>query len=278
VFRIGEGSMGLRDAKFNRTFWTAILFELFERGGWYAVLSVLGVYWSLEVGLSDDQIGTLLALNYAVLFLVPIIAPIAEKLGYRVALAIAFSMMIAGHSTLLVANSFPTIAIGLLSVALGGAFFKPVISANVARASSESQRDMAYRIYYASINVGATLFPFLFGVYLKMTGASNGTVFLLPVILFLTSFGILALFFRPPPAPQGRTVRQALNNLLEVRKDPLFLLLLVLYSGFYFVYAMTAGFLPIYFVQYVASPIWFTIAFLAVVNPLTIVLSGVPVS
>ena len=87
---------------FTGNFWTAISMEFLERGAYYGVMSVLGVFLILTpleggLGFSKEQAGAILGTIPPLLYLLPIIAgAIADRYGNRKVLCFAFTLKILG--------------------------------------------------------------------------------------------------------------------------------------------------------------------------------------
>ena len=72
---------------FSRNFWTVILMELFERGSYYGVMSVLSVYLVLGIdqgglGFSKESVGVIKSTITPILYILPILSgAIADRDG-----------------------------------------------------------------------------------------------------------------------------------------------------------------------------------------------------
>ena len=85
-------------ATFPRTFWIANLMELFERGAYYGMNSVLAVYLVKILDFSEQSVGFLQGFVYALTYVVPIVGgALAERFGYRKMLLVAFSLLTIGY-------------------------------------------------------------------------------------------------------------------------------------------------------------------------------------
>ncbi len=72
--------------------------ELFERMAYYACLIYLVVYLSREVGFDDSQAGTIAALFAFFSWLLPaFMGALADKWGFRIALAMAYTFLTIGY-------------------------------------------------------------------------------------------------------------------------------------------------------------------------------------
>jgi len=226
---------------FSRNFWTAISMEFFERGSYYGVMSVLSVYLVLSrdnggLGFSKESVGVIKSTITPLLYFLPILSgAIGDRFGYRKVLFFACFTMSIGYLCAGLSSTYMTIFGSLLMMALGAGFFKPMISGTIARVTNESNSTVGFGIYYWSINLGAFLFPLILVPYLKSLSyhyiffmASIGT----GSLLILNSF-----IYREPTGervvkPLGKVFRE----MFSVLKDFRFILMIVLYSGFWIMY------------------------------------------
>ena len=90
-------------SKFPPTFWVANVMELFERGAYYGMNSVLAVYLTASrdtggLGIAEQSVGFLQSIVYAATYVLPIAGgALADRYGYRRILLVAFSLMAAGY-------------------------------------------------------------------------------------------------------------------------------------------------------------------------------------
>jgi len=116
--------------RFPAVFWVANVAELFERAAFYGMFIALTVYLTDIIGFTDVETGYVAAVFASTLYLFPTFwGAIADKIGFRNALMLAFGLLSIGYTAL---GLFPATPATLLSPAIivaGGAFVKPVISA-----------------------------------------------------------------------------------------------------------------------------------------------------
>lgn len=231
---------------FPRNFWTAIIMEFFERGSYYSVMSVLSVYLILSpdsggLGFSKEQAGSVLGIIPPLLYLLPIISgAIAERYGYRKVLFFAFLCIIAGYMFAGISATYAMILLSLLVLATGAGFFKPVISGTIARATNEKNSSLGFGIYYWSINLGAFLFPLILVPMLKKLSYSY--IFYMAsiagIILMLLN---IFLYKEPQKRQSDKSLPQVFKEMLLVIKDWKFLLMILIYSGFWILYFQMYG-------------------------------------
>lgn len=226
---------------FPKNFWTAITMEFFERGSYYGVMSVLSVFLVLSVdegglGFSKESVGVIKSVITPLLYILPIISgAIADRFGYRKTLFFAFSVMSLGYFLTSISSTYITVFMSLLLMVLGAGVFKPVISGTIARTTDSSNSTLGFGIFYWSINLGAFLFPLVLIPILKELGwnyifimAAVGTGWLLILNL---------LVYKEPQRPQNqKNLFQVLKEMVLVIRDYKFILMIVIYSGFWILY------------------------------------------
>ncbi len=225
---------------FTKTFWVASIYELFERGAYYGVQSVLAVYLAGKVadgglGFSKSAVGLLQSVVYALTYIMPIFGgALAERYGYRRVLMFAFSMLSVGYFITGHVSSYGIVFASLIFMAVGSGIFKPIISGTVARSTTEKNSTLGFGIYYWTINLGAFLSPILVS-YLK--GFSWSYVFIASsawcVLMLLPNIFI----YRDPPRPENtKSIGQTLGEAVMVLRNFRFVLMIVIYSGFWILY------------------------------------------
>ena len=165
---------------FTRAFWVSNTVELFERMAYYAVFIVLTIYLSSILGFNDLEASMISGLFSGGLYLLPIFSgAYADKIGFRQSMIIAFSLLSIGYLGL---GTLPTLleSAGLVTygevtrfsglpdsnarwmivpiltiLMIGGSFIKSIISASVAKETTEATRARGYSIFYMMVNIGA---------------------------------------------------------------------------------------------------------------------------
>jgi dipeptide/tripeptide permease len=230
---------------FPSTFWVANVMELFERGAYYGMNSVLAVYLTASaaeggLGIAEQSVGFLQSIVYAATYVLPIAGgALADRYGYRRVLMVAFSLMAAGYFAAGFMSSYAMVFLALLVMATGSGLFKPTISGTIARTTDESNSALGFGIYYWMINLGAFCAPLVVSVlkgfswqYVFAASAAYTGLMLVPA----------ALVYREPPRPEStKTLRQVARGAVEVLADSRFMLMIVVYSGFWILYFQNFG-------------------------------------
>lgn len=234
-----KSKSGIRS--FPRNFWTVIVMEFFERGSYYGVMSVLSVYLVLDVsqgglGFSKESVGIIKSTITPLLYFLPILSgAIGDQFGYKKTLLFSFIVMSLGYFLTSISTSYSFVFLSLLLMATGAGFFKPLISGTIARSTDESNSGLGFGIFYWTINLGAFIFPLLLIPMLKEIGwnyifimAAVGTGWLIILNLFV---------YREPEKPAvAKKIIDVLAGAVNVLKDYRFVLMIVIYSGFWILY------------------------------------------
>lgn len=284
--------------RFSKAFWVANTVELLERAAYYGVFIVITLYLSRILGFNDLQAAAIAGTFSAFLYLLPTFAgAIADKIGFRRSMLLAFSLLTIGYSGLalfptylesagLVEYGKTTVFKGLTDsglrygiipimalIILGGAFIKSVISATVARETTASTRAKGFAIFYGMVNIGA----FSGKTIVKPLREAMGNEGLINLNYFSASMTLLALiaiwfFYKSSHhSGEGKTFRQIWHALLKVCTNGRLITLIVIITGFWMVQHQLYATMPKYVLRLAgegASPSWY-----ANVNPLVVVLT-----
>ena len=271
---------------FKKTFWIVNAFEGFERGAYYGMIAILGIHIVENILVDDAGVtlsyaetmwGALYSMMIIMMYFLPLISgALAEKIGYKQMLLISFGFMLAGYFFLSTVQpqNLSGLLIALFLVSVGAGAFKPIISATIAHVTRVEERNLAYSIYYWIINFGATLTPIIIGFAFAEVGMYY-YVFVLSGVMVVFNVAILFVMFRNPVEPQkDLSVLNAVKRLIPALRDKKFITLLLIYSGFWFMFVYNHTFLPVSMAQFGKMPEGFRYAWLAVINPGTIIILG----
>ncbi|MBN2010262.1 MFS transporter [candidate division KSB1 bacterium] len=153
---------------FPGTYWVVIMFEFFERGAYYGMMSFLSVYLTENLGFAKESVGIIKGTIQPLLYFLPIISgAIADRFGYRRTLMIAFALLGSGYFLTSQMTTYSAVFLALVVMGIGAGTFKPIISGSIARTTNQENSTMGFGIYYWSINLGAFLFPLILVPWLK---------------------------------------------------------------------------------------------------------------
>jgi len=273
--------------KFPKVFWYANGAELFERAAFYGMFIALAVYLTKEVGFTDVEAGWVAAFFSGFLYLFPTLSgAMADKIGFRKALMLAFALLSAGYFLL---GAFPTKIMAIVSLALivwGGSIVKPVISGTVAKSSDDDHRARAFSIFYGVVNVGAfvgkTLAkPLRTGFTIPYTDIQLelGLRYInyYAATMALCALLLVFLFYRDVKVEgAGKTVGDILQGFAKVVTNFRFMALIFIVAGFWIIQGQLYATMPKYMLRLLgegASPEW-----LANINPAVVIIFVVPVT
>lgn len=285
---MGEGQNGNQPgisglfSQFTKQFWIVNTLELFERGAFYALMAVLAHHMVQNLQFSETLTGIIGALFMFCLYFLPfILGAIADKFGFKQMLILNFILMCIGYSLMGVASDTALFVISIVILGVGAGGFKPIISTTIAEITQTEQRSLAYAIYYWMINCGAFFFPLIFGIYFAGFPSPEAAAPFYRYIFFFSAFFVIVnltitlLFYSNPKAPESeKELTTIFANAMTVVKDRKFFSLLIIYSGFWFMFAMNHTYLPLYMLNFKIMPGWFTTLLLATINPGTIIIMG----
>ncbi|MBU0639448.1 MAG: MFS transporter [Planctomycetes bacterium] len=262
--------------RFPATFWHANGAELCERAAYYGMFITLFRYLNVDIGFTDPQTGAVTAAFAGGIYFLPTFMGImADKVGFKQALILAFTLLTAGYGLLGAFQLKPTALIALFLIMCGGAIIKPVISGTVAKCSDSAHRARAMSIFYMVVNIGsfsgkglaAELNPRLGMQYINFYAAAMTFVALLLIIV---------LYKNVDTAGTGKTVKEALQGLWKVMQHFRFLSLILIIAGFWLIQGQLYGAMPTFIERVLGKgykPEW-----LANINPLTVVILVVPIT
>jgi POT family proton-dependent oligopeptide transporter len=226
----GQRLQEIRDG-FEPAFWVANISEIFERLSYYGAFSSLANYLHESLNLPTQQTGALTGLFGGMVWFLAILGgAVADRLGFRRALSLAYLILACAY---------------FLLGSLGAAW-------TTARASSENVRSIGYSIYYTLVNIGGAAGPYVASWAHRRLGVEN--VFRVSALSVLLMFVAVLLFFKEPRRSgdaQTASLAETAKNLYTVLTNPRFMLFLLIFSGYWVVYWQEYIVLPIYIHGYI---------------------------
>jgi proton-dependent oligopeptide transporter, POT family len=226
--------------KFKTVFWISNTVELFERWAWYGFYMAFALYLvnskdTGALGFTQAQKGIIMGTGSMLLYLLPLFTgALADKLGYKKMLFLAFTLYLSGFYMIRSFDSFGLVFFAFIWICVGGACFKPIISAMIARTTNAETSSIGFGIFYMMVNIGGFIGPFFAGIVLNK---SWDYVFYLSMTAIAINFLITFFFFRDPIIKKhdlsvGRSLLHALSNIRETLlnwKYVIFLVIMVLF-------------------------------------------------
>lgn len=282
---------------FSKNFWTVIVMEFFERGSYYGMMSILSVYMTDQLNFTKESVGVIKSTIQPLLYILPIIAgAIGDRFGYRRVLTFAFIFLGLGYFLTSQTTEYAMVFASLIIMAFGAGAFKPMISGTIARETNESNSTVGFGIFYWSINLGAFLFPLILVPYIKNT---FGWQYVMMASAICTAAMLIPtyLIYKEPKKPEStKNLAEVLKGMILVLTDFRFILMIVIYSGFWILYFQQFDSVLWYFKDYVdktpitnavnsflglfvSNPNWqFDVEHVTVINAGTIILLQIIVS
>jgi len=255
---------------FPRSFWTANLTELFERGAYYAMASFVVLYLG-QLGLGDYWPSNLNGILWALVFFLPILSgTIADQIGFKKSMLIAFVFLAIGyfimgypvwfgnHELNPIIGSEMTAGTGILIpiilaiifIGIGGSIIKPCIAGTVQKTAG-AKITLGFGIFYMIINIGSLIGRGVSFIVRKEFDLSY--IFAVSVFFSILAFIAVLFFYTDPEKEAGQTkvvhkksILRILTDMILVLKNPRFALFLLVSSGFFFIYAQVYNVLPLY--------------------------------
>ena len=281
--------------KFSKAFWVANFVELLERLAYYAVFIVITLYLSNVWGFSDVQAGWVAGAFSAMLYLLPTFTgAIADKMGFRNSILLAFLLLTIGYGGLgllpTILESAGLVHYGMIAeftglqgsiyqwsiipvlifVVIGGAFIKAVISGTVARETTTETRARGYAIFYMMVNIGAFLGKTVVDPLRQKMG-DQGLVYLNYFSASMTLLALVLVFFfykSVHTEGAGKSLKELWRGLIKVMSNGRLMLLMIIVSGFWMIQSQMYSTMPKYVIRLIgdgATPGWY-----ANVNPLIV--------
>ncbi len=257
---------------FPRSFWTANLTELFERGAYYAMATFVVLYLG-QLGLGDYWPSTLNGFLWTIVYFLPILSgTVADHIGFKKSLLGAFVLLAMGYflmgypvwfggSTLSTTveseitagmSIILPVMLAIFLIGIGGSIIKPCISGTIQKTSGK-RATLAFGIFYMIINVGSLLGR-LISYLVRTEFNSLSFIFAVSVVCSVLAFFIVLFFYTDSENESGglvekkpkKSVKKILLDMILVLKNKRFALFLVVSSGFFFIYSQVYNVIPLY--------------------------------
>jgi dipeptide/tripeptide permease len=220
--------------KFPKVFWSANVTELFERAAYYSMASFVVIYLG-QLGFGDYWPSNLNGILWTLVYFLPILSgTIADQVGFRRSLLVAFVLLAAGYLLMgypvwfggavlspVVGRAFTappsvvaTVMIGILLIGAGGSVIKPCVSGTVQKTAG-ARATLGFAIFYMVINIGS-----LFGRgtgYVVRRGYGTVTILEVVAVCAIAAAVLVYLVNKATQAKeQGRGARMTLPFLAVV--------------------------------------------------------------
>lgn len=256
--------------KFPKEFWLANLMELCERAAYYGFFIVLTLYLTDIVGFNDKETGIVAGIFFAGLYLLPPFAgAIADKIGFKNGLIVAFGLLTIGYALLGMFHEKILVLFFLFIILLVGSFIKPLITGTIAKVTNEDNRARGFALFYWVVNIGAfsgkTFVP-----YIRQGIGVEYVNFFSSAMAFVAMLFAIFLFKQNDTSHQTKTIADVFNSLKRIFSQPRLIILTLIVTGFWIIQHQMYATMPKYVIRLrgdEARPEW-----LANVNPAVVVL------
>jgi MFS family permease len=256
---------------------------MFERGAYYSMMAIIAIHAHYNLGFTLQQAAILTAFMYPFQYGLPLFSgALAEKVGYKKQIIFAFIFLTLAYVFLSFAYSIPTMILAVMAVGMGIGSYKPLISATVAKATNDADRNVAYGIYYWIVNLAAFAFPFSFALIIMFGIITRPLFFIIFLICaILVSLNIITAIFifeEVPRSGKVKTISDVVSNIKLALSDKKFVVMVVLIGGFWALYSTMLNALPLIIFGFRWDPWFFNAMLLGTFNPLTIIVLGAFIS
>ena len=245
--------------KYNTTFWASNVIELFERWAWYGFYMAFALYLvnskdTGALGLSQAQKSIIMGTGSMLLYFLPVITgAIADKIGYKRILYLAFALYISGFYMIKSFDTFGWMFFAFVWTCVGGAFFKPIISAMISRNTTDETSSIGFGIFYMMVNIGGFIGPFFAGIFMQK---SWDYVFYMSMITIGFNYLITFLFFREPEISKdkvslAKNIGQAFINIWITLKNWKYVMFLLIMCLFWAAFNQLYYSFPVFIEQWV---------------------------
>jgi MFS family permease len=228
---------------------------------WIIMVFALYLTGSTEsgaLGFSQAQKGYMMGSVVGFLYLLPVVTgAIADRVGYKKVLIIAYTILAIAYFLLGQVTSYPAVFASYLLLATGAALFKPVISACIAKTTDDETSSLGFGIFYMIVNIGAFVGPFVASLARQHDWHY---VFYVSSAVIVLNLIIVILFFKEPARTESQTsfgqeVKKILGNIYTALKDFKFLIFLLIIVGFWTMYNQLFYTLPVFIDQWMDTSV-----------------------
>jgi proton-dependent oligopeptide transporter, POT family len=260
-----------KNKRLPREFWSVNFSNLFERGAYYGMAAVAAYHFNTNVGIPSWIVGIFLTISMVMINFLPLISSaLASKYGFKKILLASYSTLFVGYILLGFGYTIVLVGLAYIVMGLGSGFEKALIAASISHSSTEKNRVFAFNVYYWVINTGAFAIPLSLTFF--FSPGNYGGVFFLMALFVVCSFLIILLSYKNPVKPDPSVPAfKAVKGLKVIFQDPKFAIVLIIFSGCWFMLYTRMALIPMYVPYFgILTADWIPV--LAALNPLSIIL------
>jgi len=231
------------------------------------------LYLSRVVGFDDIWAAWISgAFSAGMFFLPPFTGALADKIGFRKAIILAFSLLTIGYFSLGFLPYKSTVIPALIVAMVGGSFIKSIITGTVAKNTTEETRARGYSIFYGMVNVGSFLGK-TFAYPLRLQWGVESINYYSAALSLIALLSVFFFYRTAKSEENGKSFREVWSAFIRVSTNIRLVVLIIIVTGFWIIQQQMYATMPKYVLRLVgegASPEW-----ISNVNPLVVVLSVV---
>jgi dipeptide/tripeptide permease len=275
----------------SKDFWLVNGINFFDCMAYFAMMNVLTLYLTTNVGFGDMDSGAWVGIFtlYITAFILAV-GSVCDTIGVKKSLYIGISLLLVSRLSLGVAPFFlkgealqSLVQVLIIVMAMGTAFMSPVITTGLRRFTSKENRSTGFNIYYLIMNIGAILSGFAVTDGLRsLFGEVHGNMAILDFGFLMSLCAMVCAFFinennyadetERVVKEKGAVTKRPLAIFLEVWKESAFqklVLFLLLTIGVRLVFTHQFLVMPKYYTRVLTSD--FDLGLANSINPLIIV-------
>ncbi len=216
---------------FPPVFWVANSIEVLERFAYYGIYMGFGIYMEY-LGYSKGELGFIQSLFLIFSYTIPVISgTFADRYGFKKVLIVSYLAYLPSILLLIFTKSFSGIALTMLMIGFAAGIFKPLVSATVRAVTDKTNKTLGFGIFYAMVNVGASLGPIIAGM---LRAISWNYAFLAAAIGIGLMLLITIFFYKEPEREmEGITLKQKFKDIWIALSDVKFAIFLILLGLFF---------------------------------------------
>lgn len=216
---------------FPPVFWVANGIEILERFAYYGIYFGFGIYME-HLGYSRGDLGIVQSLFLFISYTIPVLSgSFADRFGFKKVLIISYLAYLPSILLLIITQSFSGIALTMLLIGLAAGIFKPLIAGTVRAVTDSTNKTLGFGIFYAMVNVGASLGPVIAG---RLRAISWNYAFIASAIGIALMLVITIFFYKEPKRElEGSTLGDKFREIGVALADIKFSIFLVLLGVFF---------------------------------------------
>jgi POT family proton-dependent oligopeptide transporter len=247
-------------SSFPRALWVANVMELIERLAFFGVRAIAALYIVAAaeeggLGFTNTDKGVFFGVWAAIQCFLPLFTGgFSDRYGYRLSLALAFTINVTGYLLMAFCHTYGTFMLACCLIGTGTAIFKPPLHGTVAHCVTERNSSVGWGLFYQVVNIGGFIGPIFAGIlrllewrYAFMAAGLVMSLNYIPALFILKDYS------KEIDRDKTKGVSQVLRETFTTLMDARFMVFLGIFSGFWLMFMQLFDSLPVYIDQWVNS-------------------------